>query len=64
MVSTFTVIAWAFSSRSTRRTQGGDFYLATRGDLELATSGYFPMAMDKSTDNRLVPDLSVARPAA
>ncbi|MBN0982794.1 hypothetical protein JW365_08640, partial [Gordonia sp. BP-94] len=42
----FTVIAWAFSSGSTRRTQGGDFYLATSGDLDLATSGDFLMAMD------------------
>ena len=28
MVGTFTVIAWAFSSGSTRRTQGGDFFMA------------------------------------
>lgn len=46
MVGTFTVIAWAFSSGSTRRTQGGDFYLATSGDLDLATNGDFFMAMD------------------
>ncbi|MDL9947670.1 hypothetical protein QSJ19_19210 [Gordonia sp. ABSL11-1] len=41
-----TVIAWTFSSGSTRRTQGGDFYLATSGDLDLATNGDFLMAMD------------------
>ncbi|WP_168176495.1 hypothetical protein [Williamsia sp. 1135] len=46
VVGTFTVIAWAFSSGSTRRTQGGDFYLATSGDLDLATNGDFFMAMD------------------
>jgi hypothetical protein len=34
MVGTFTVIAWAFSSGSTGRTQGGDFHLATSGDLD------------------------------
>ena len=47
MVGTFTVIAWAFSSGSTRRTQGGDFYLATSGDLDLATNGDFFMATDR-----------------
>jgi hypothetical protein len=47
VVGTFTVIAWAFSSGSTRRTQGGDFYLATSGDLDRATNGDFFMAMDK-----------------
>ncbi|MFC8316125.1 hypothetical protein ACFUEJ_21260, partial [Gordonia sp. NPDC057258] len=41
------VIAWALSSGSTRRTQGGDFYLATSGDLDLATNGDFLMAMDR-----------------
>jgi hypothetical protein len=28
-------------------TRGGDFYLATTGDLDMATSGDFLMAMDK-----------------
>src|SRR5204862_4988695 len=41
------VTTGARSSRSTRRTRGGDFYLATSGDLHLATSGDFFMAMDK-----------------
>ncbi|MCS3876854.1 hypothetical protein M2359_000483 [Gordonia amarae] len=48
MVGTFTVIAWAFSSGSTRRTQGGDFHLATSGDLDLATNGDFLMATDSA----------------
>jgi hypothetical protein len=35
------VIAWAFSSGSARRTQGGDIYLAPNGDLGMATNGDF-----------------------
>jgi hypothetical protein len=36
LVGTFTVTTGARSSWSTRRTRGGDFYLATSGDFHLA----------------------------
>ncbi len=35
--------------RSTRRTKGGDFEMATNGDLHLAASGDFSMATDSPT---------------
>ena len=45
-VGTATVTAQGPRSRSTRRTRGEDFYLATSGDLHLAINEDFPMAMD------------------
>jgi len=62
VVGTFTVTTGAGSSRSTRRTRGGDFYLATSGDLHLATSGYFFMATDNTVPARRAADPTNGQP--
>ena len=51
-----TVTARGHASGPTRRTRGGDFYLATTGDLKLAAPGDFLMATDKHRRSDPKPD--------
>jgi len=46
LAGTATVTVQGPRSGTTRRARGEDFYLATSGDLHLAISEDFPMAMD------------------
>jgi hypothetical protein len=52
---TATVTARASTVLTTRRTRGGDFYLATSEDFQLATHGDFNLAMDSSSAAPRVP---------
>ena len=49
LVGTATVTAQGRNSWPTRRARGGDFYLATSGDLDLATTEDFFTATDTTS---------------